>query len=67
MSAMGRARAMKIVITDFESEYSAEMKDGCTLDEVVTELKGLLVCCGYNPKIVDQYLNEGEWGLTDDE
>jgi len=48
-------------------EYSAEMKDGCTLDEVVTELKGLLVCCGFNPKLVDQHLNEGEWGLADDE
>ena len=58
---------MKIVITDSECEYSAEMKDGCTLDEVVTELKGLLVCCGFNPKLVDQHLNEGEWGLADDE
>lgn len=64
---MGRATAMKIIITDSECEYSAEMKDGCTLDEVINELKGLLVCCGFNPKLVDEHLNEGEWGLADDE
>lgn len=58
---------MKIVIIDSECEYSAEIKDGCTLDEVVTELKGLLVCCGYNPATVDQNLNTGEWGLAEDE
>ena len=58
---------MKIVITDSESEYSAEIQDGCTLDEVVRELKGLLVCVGYNPKTVDEHLNTGEWGLADDE
>lgn len=58
---------MKIVIIDSESEYSAEIKDGCTLDEVVTEIKGLLVCCGYNPATVDQNLNTGEWGLAEDE
>lgn len=58
---------MKITIADFESEYSAEIKDGCTLDEVVTELKGLLVCCGFNPTTVDQHLNIGEWGLDTDE
>jgi hypothetical protein len=58
---------MKIQITDLDSEYSAEIKDGCTLDEIVTELKGLLVCCGFNPATVDQNLNTGEWGLADDE
>ena len=58
---------MKIVITDSDSEYSAEIQDGCTLDEVVAELKGLLVCCGFHPKTVDQNLNSGEWGLTDHE
>ena len=58
---------MKIQITDLDSEYSAEIKDGCTLDEIVTELKGLLVCCGFNPANVDQNLNTGEWGLADDE
>ena len=58
---------MKIQITDLDSEYTAEIKDGCTLvDEVVTELKGLLVCCGFNPATVDQNLN-GEWGLAEDE
>jgi hypothetical protein len=58
---------MKIVITDSDSEHSAEIQDGCTLDEVVTELKGLLVCCGFHPTTVDQNLNSGEWGLTDHE
>lgn len=58
---------MKITIADFESEYSAEIKDGCTLDEVVTELKGLLVCVGFNPANVDRDLNPGEWGLDTDE
>jgi hypothetical protein len=58
---------MKIVISDFECEYSAEIKDGCTLDEVVTELKGLLVCCGFNPATVDRQLNPNEWALADDE
>lgn len=57
---------MKIQITDLDSEYTAEIKDGCTLDEVVNELKGLLVCCGFNPATVDQNLN-GEWGLAEDE
>ena len=58
---------MKITIADSDSEYSAEIKDGCTIDEVVTELKGLLVCCGFNPANVDEYLNPGEWGLDTDE
>ena len=30
---------MKIVISDDISEYSAQIQDGCTIDEVVTELK----------------------------
>lgn len=58
---------MKIVISDDTSEYSAQIQDGCTLDEVVTELKGLLVSCGFHPTTVDQHLNIGEWGLDTDE
>ena len=58
---------MKIVISDEISEYSAQIQDGCTIDEVVTELKGLLVCVGFNPKSVDEHLNTGEWGLDTDE
>lgn len=58
---------MKIVISDEISEYSAEIQDGCTIDEVVAELKGLLVCAGFNPKNVDEHLNTGDWGLADDE
>lgn len=58
---------MKIIISDEISEYSAEIQDGCTLEEVVTELKSLLVCVGYNPKTVDEHLNTGDWGLATDE
>jgi hypothetical protein len=58
---------MKIQITDLDSEHSTTIPDGCTLDEVVTALKGLLVSCGFNPATVDENLNAGEWGLTDDE
>jgi hypothetical protein len=58
---------MKITISDSDSEYSAEIQDGCTLDEVVTELKGLLVCCGFHPASLDEHLNTGDWGLASDE
>lgn len=58
---------MKIQINDSDSEHSTTIPDGCTLDEVVTAIKGLLVSCGFNPANVDQNLNAGEWGLVDDE
>ena len=58
---------MKIQITDSDSEHSTSIPDGCTLDEVVTAIKGLLVSYGFNPATVDQNLNTGEWGLADDE
>ena len=58
---------MKITISDSESEYSSTIPEGCTLDEVVTAIKGLLVSCGFNPATVDRDLNPGEWGFDIDE
>lgn len=58
---------MKIAITNYESEFSAEIPDGSTLEVLLSEIKGLLVSVGFHPKSVDQHILPNEWGLDDDE
>lgn len=58
---------MRIAITNDESEFSAEIPDGSTLEGLLSEIKGLLVAVGFHPISVDQHILPNEWGLDDDE
>lgn len=58
---------MKITITNYESEFSAEIADASTLEELLSEIKGLLVAVGFHPISVDQHILPNEWGLDEDE
>lgn len=58
---------MKIAITNYESEFSAEIPDASTLEELLSEIKGLLVAVGFHPISVDQHILPNEWGLDEDE
>ena len=51
----------KLTIESSGGTYTAEFAADC-IDEVATNLKHLLVCCGYHPETVDQVFNtECRW------
>lgn len=58
---------MKIAITNYDSEFSAEIPDGSAIEELLSEIKGLLVTVGFHPISVDQHILPNEWGLNEDE
>ena len=45
---------MKITIENLGAEFSSDIADDCTLDQVLIAMKGLLVAAGFHPVTVDQ-------------
>jgi hypothetical protein len=59
---------MKLTLTMNGFTHSAESEgDDLNVEEMVYQMRGLLVLAGYHPSSVDQYFQEGEcvWDLKD--
>jgi hypothetical protein len=53
---------MKLTLTMNGFTYSAESEgDDHNVEEMVYQMRGLLVSAGYHPNSVDQYFQEGEY------
>jgi hypothetical protein len=60
---------MKLTLTMNGFTHSTESEgDDLNVEELVYQMRGLLVLAGYHPSSVDQYFQEGEyiWGLNDE-
>ena len=59
---------MKITIEDKETKHLWESTtDGHTIDEVVQQIKGLLVAAGYHPHTVEAHFCEDSWSWFTEE
>ena len=55
---------MKIIIKAYKDTFTWESEgEGFSLEEVIPQIKGLLVSAGYHPKSVDEYFTPDafEW------
>jgi hypothetical protein len=56
---------MKISINNLGAEFSANIADDCTLEQVMIALKGLLVAAGFHPVSVDNEVIPNDWAISE--